>query len=141
MIRLTHWLFHCTTVWAPKSYLTPRVKSTLTVLEKMSGTGKGKKREELDHASEDDTESHAPPKKTAKKDTEDDSGDIVFEIGKNRRVSVRTWNKQPWVDIREFYTKDGKQLPGKKGISLNMEQWIVLRDHIEEIDNAVKEKS
>ncbi|AES72908.1 RNA polymerase II transcriptional coactivator KIWI isoform X2 [Medicago truncatula] len=107
----------------------------------MSGTGKGKKREELDHASEDDTESHAPPKKTAKKDTEDDSGDIVFEIGKNRRVSVRTWNKQPWVDIREFYTKDGKQLPGKKGISLNMEQWIVLRDHIEEIDNAVKEKS
>lgn len=66
------------------SYLTPRVKSTLTVLEKMSGTGKGKKREELDHASEDDTESHAPPKKTAKKDTEDDSGDIVFEVGSSK---------------------------------------------------------
>ena len=66
------------------SFHTPRVKSTLTILEKMSGTGKGKKREELDHASEDDTESHAPPKKTAKKDTEDDSGDIVFEAGSSK---------------------------------------------------------
>ena len=28
---------------------------------------------------------------------------------------VRTWQGKFVVDIREYYNKDGKQLPGKKG--------------------------
>ncbi|XP_004502968.1 RNA polymerase II transcriptional coactivator KIWI isoform X2 [Cicer arietinum] len=108
----------------------------------MSGTGKGKKREEHDNASDGDSEAHAPPKKTLKKDSDDNSDEIVVcEIGKNRKVTVRIWQGKIWVDIREFYIKDGKQLPGKKGISLSMDQWNVLRNHIEEIDNALSENS
>ncbi|XP_058756537.1 RNA polymerase II transcriptional coactivator KIWI-like [Vicia villosa] len=109
----------------------------------MSATGKGKKREELDQASDGDSEGRAPAKKVLKKDSDDDNSDdiTVCEIGKNRKVTVRIWQGKLWVDIREFYIKDGKQLPGKKGISLSMDQWNVLRDHIEDIDKAVVEKS
>ncbi|KAL4363678.1 hypothetical protein GQ457_04G034250 [Hibiscus cannabinus] len=101
---------------------------------------RGKRKNAEGHAS-DENEGHAPPKKasnTSASVESDDSGDIVVcEISKNRRVSVRNWNGKIWVDIREFYVKDGKQMPGKKGISLSLDQWNVLRDHTEAIDNAL----
>ncbi|KAH9613845.1 hypothetical protein KSS87_000382 [Heliosperma pusillum] len=82
-----------------------------------------------------------PPKKVSKVDNGDDDNIVVCEISKNRRVSVRTWQGKVVVDIREFYSKDGKQMPGKKGISLTMDQWKVLREHVEEIDQAVAENA
>ncbi|KAL2347206.1 hypothetical protein Fmac_001206 [Flemingia macrophylla] len=108
-------------------------------------SGKAKRRDD-DAASDGDSEGYAPPKKSFKKESEDEAHSIIVcEISKNRRVSVRNWQGRVVVDIREFYLKDGKQLPGKKGhairISLTMDQWNVLRDHIEEIDKAVSENS
>ncbi|XP_071704161.1 RNA polymerase II transcriptional coactivator KIWI-like [Rutidosis leptorrhynchoides] len=102
--------------------------------------GKGKE-EEDQHIAE-----HAPPKKSFKKDTcgaegsgneEDDGSIFICDVSKNRRVSVRTWQGKVVVDIREFYLKDGKQMPGKKGISLTMDQWKELRAHVDEIDKAL----
>ncbi|KAK8693224.1 hypothetical protein V6N13_070818 [Hibiscus sabdariffa] len=105
---------------------------------------RGKRKNAEGHAS-DENEGHAPPKKasnTSASVESDDSDDIVVcEISKNRRVSVRNWNGKIWVDIREFYVKDGKQMPGKKGISLSLDQWNVLRDHAEAIDKALAESS
>ncbi|CAN6540430.1 unnamed protein product [Malus baccata var. baccata] len=79
-------------------------------------SGRGKRKDEDDHASDGDSEGHPPPKKASKRDSSDDSSDdiTVCEISKNRRVSVRNWNGKVGVDIREFYVKDGKQMPGKK---------------------------
>ncbi|KAF9609770.1 hypothetical protein IFM89_018218 [Coptis chinensis] len=72
----------------------------------------------------------------------DDSDDIIAcEISKNRRVTVRSWQGKPVIDIREFYVKDGNTLPGKKGISLSMDQWQILRDHMDAIDEAVADNT
>ncbi|KAL6899215.1 hypothetical protein ACP4OV_005873 [Aristida adscensionis] len=70
-----------------------------------------------------------------------DDGIVVAEISKNRRVAVRSWNGKVFVDIREFYVKDGKNLPSRKGISLQMDQWKILRDNIKAIDEAIKENA
>ncbi|KAJ1696369.1 hypothetical protein LUZ63_004881 [Rhynchospora breviuscula] len=86
----------------------------------------------------------APPwKRQAVDSSSEDNPDgiVVCEVSKNKRISVRNWNGNVMVDFREFFVKDGKQLPTKKGISLSMDQWKILRDHIEEINEAVKEYS
>ncbi|KAI9114329.1 hypothetical protein K1719_014557 [Acacia pycnantha] len=100
---------------------------------------RGKRKDEHDQASDGDSEGRAPAKKYQKKDSGDSDDIVVCEISKNRRVTVRNWNGKIWVDIREFYVKDGKQLPGKKGISLSIDQWKVLRDHADKIDDALTE--
>lgn len=110
-------------------------KNKLKGKEEMSA--RGKRKDEEDHASEGDV----PPSKTFKKDSDDTDEIVVCEISKNRRVMVRNWQGKIVVDIREFYVKDGKQMPGKKGISLSLDQWNVLRNHVEEIDKAVNENS
>ncbi|KAH9717247.1 RNA polymerase II transcriptional coactivator KIWI [Citrus sinensis] len=105
-------------------------------------SGKGKRKEEEEYDSDGSVDGHAPPKKASKTDSSDDSDDIVVcEISKNRRVSVRNWQGKVWVDIREFYVKEGKKFPGKKGISLSVDQWNTLRDHVEEINKALGDTS
>jgi len=49
-------------------------------------------------------------------------GDKYIELGKKKRATVRSFKGTPLVDIREFYGADGDEKPGKKGISLTMEQ-------------------
>jgi hypothetical protein len=51
---------------------------------------------------------------------------------------VRIFNNQVLVDIREYYEKDGKTLPGKKGISLTVDLWKKLKGLATDIDKAVE---
>ncbi|KAM9744145.1 SUB1 regulator of transcription b [Menidia menidia] len=65
--------------------------------------------------------------------------DNMFQIGKMRYVSVRDFKGKLLIDIREYWmNQDGEMKPGKKGISLNPEQWNQLKDQISEIDDAIK---
>ncbi|KAI5475159.1 PC4-domain-containing protein [Pseudohyphozyma bogoriensis] len=61
-------------------------------------------------------------------------GDAYVELSTGstaRRATVRKFKNSILIDIRETYSKDGKDgLPGKKGISLSREQWEKLKDEM-----------
>ncbi|XP_043105913.1 SUB1 regulator of transcription a [Puntigrus tetrazona] len=65
--------------------------------------------------------------------------DNMFQIGKMRYVSVRDFKGKVLIDIREYWMdQEGEMKPGRKGISLNPEQWNQLKEQMGEIDDAVR---
>jgi hypothetical protein len=50
------------------------------------------------------------------------SGETYFEIGKKKHVTMRFFKDQPLIDIQEHYGANCEEKPGKKGISLTVEQ-------------------
>lgn len=77
-----------------------------------------------------------------KTSTPDPSADSrTFELSSKRRVTVRRFKSSILVDIREFYEDraTGEELPGKKGISLTLEQFTRLKDLIPSIEAAIEE--
>ncbi|CAL9229698.1 unnamed protein product [Arabidopsis halleri] len=106
----------------------------------MSSSGKRKDEEVRASDNDDESETHAPPKKVAK--PADEIEDIfICNLDKNRRVFVRNCNGRIWIAIRQFFVKDGITLPCNKSISLSLEQWNDLRDHEEDIDKALSDLS
>ena len=61
---------------------------------------------------------------------------MVCELAPMRKVTVGTFRGSVMVGIREFYEKDGKTLPGRKGISLGKEQWDAVCNSKDAIDKA-----
>ncbi|KAM3499678.1 hypothetical protein MY10362_007078 [Beauveria mimosiformis] len=56
----------------------------------------------------------------------DEEGNPFWELSSKRRVGVSKFNNATMVNIREYYEKDGKHLPSRKGISLSVEQYTAL---------------
>jgi len=56
----------------------------------------------------------------------DAENNIYWEISRARRVTVSDYRGKKMIHLREYYEKDGNQLPGKKGISLTLEQYNAL---------------
>ncbi|XP_062870379.1 SUB1 regulator of transcription a [Trichomycterus rosablanca] len=76
---------------------------------------------------------------SAKSGGSSNKADNMFQIGKMRYVSVREFKGKVLIDIREYWMdQEGEMKPGKKGISLNPEQWNQLKEQIDDIDDAVK---
>ncbi|KAG1732223.1 transcriptional Coactivator p15-domain-containing protein [Suillus paluster] len=83
------------------------------------------------------------PSSSKKKSTNDNGvevftsseGERYIQLGQKKRVTVREFKGKILVDIREFYGKDGEEeKPGKKGISLNPDQWASLKKSMDTID-------
>ncbi|KAK7258494.1 hypothetical protein RIF29_24073 [Crotalaria pallida] len=72
-------------------------------------------------------------KKMMKEDTER----VVCQLSNRRNVSVGNFKGSTLVSIREFYCRDGKQLPGPKGISLPIEQWSNFKKSVPAIEEAI----
>ncbi|KAG6900767.1 hypothetical protein C0993_002191 [Termitomyces sp. T159_Od127] len=64
-------------------------------------------------------------------------GDKYVGLGKKKRATVRSFKGTPLIDIREFYGNDGDEKPGKKGISLTLEQWETLKKSTEILDELL----
>ncbi|KAK1276397.1 RNA polymerase II transcriptional coactivator KIWI [Acorus gramineus] len=76
---------------------------------------KGKRKSE-DCEGADATEGGAPSSKSYKRASDDESDEItVCQVSKNRKVSVKSWQGNIMVSIREYYFKEGKELPTRKG--------------------------
>jgi hypothetical protein len=75
-------------------------------------------------------------------DKKKDEDEVKFKLSNNRFASVGEFRNKMRVDIREYYINDdGEKKPGKKGISLSAEEWKTLKDHMEDIDKAMKSQS
>lgn len=66
--------------------------------------------------------------------------DALFDLGKNKRVTVRQFRNVNLIDIREYYmdTSTGEMKPGKKGISLTEDLYDELLKHRLNIDEALR---
>lgn len=73
--------------------------------------------------------------------TKGPGGEHMFQLSRMRFATVSEFRGNVMVGIREFYDAGGELKPGKKGISLTVEQWTRLKEQIDEIDEAVKEFS
>ncbi|CBI34506.3 unnamed protein product, partial [Vitis vinifera] len=69
----------------------------------------------------------------------DDDGDLIIcRLSDRRRVTIQDFRGKTLVSIREFYRKDGKELPSSKGISLTAEQWSAFKKNVPAIEEAIQ---
>ncbi|KAF0304313.1 Activated RNA polymerase II transcriptional coactivator p15 [Amphibalanus amphitrite] len=66
------------------------------------------------------------------------NGEPTWTIAPKRFVKIRKFKGKTYVDIREYWNDDkGDLKPGKKGISMSMEQWDMFTQIIPEISKRL----
>ncbi|KAH8685922.1 transcriptional Coactivator p15-domain-containing protein [Tricladium varicosporioides] len=87
---------------------------------------------------------NAPKSKKTKKNSalgNNSNSDPSWDLSSGRtprRVNISDFKGKKLINIREYYEKDGDWLPGKKGISLTVEQYTSLLAAIPEINANLK---
>lgn len=66
-----------------------------------------------------------------------DDKEPTWVLQGNKLVKVRSFKGKVYIDIREFYEKNGALLPGKKGVSLTPELWRKLLSLSDEITSTL----
>ncbi|KAF1979829.1 PC4-domain-containing protein [Bimuria novae-zelandiae CBS 107.79] len=118
------------------------------------GAGSGKKAFTKKRPSPDEDDEAEPASKKAKGDAEeeplvpkletDDENNPFVSLKANgmRRVTITEFKGNTLVNIREYWTDDGGQVkPGKKGISLTMEQYNTLLAAVPLIESVLTQRN
>lgn len=64
-----------------------------------------------------------------------------MKLSNNRYLTVSEFKNKVRVDIREFYlNEDGERKPGKKGISLSMDEWKKIVENMDKIKKMIKDQ-
>ena len=114
-------------------------------LEQESQKSEEKKEKKLlDKKREREKEKEKSKEKEKEKDKKSKSKDIIVEenevkfvLDNKKRITVHKFKGQIKVDIREFYDSNGEMRPGKKGISLSLDNWKKLKGFIDDIDESI----
>ncbi|KAM7352390.1 single stranded-binding protein c31A [Cochliomyia hominivorax] len=105
------------------------------------------KKDESSSDSDSGPDDRHPPAKKSKETSDNKSGKTKsndneetthWVLEKQRQVRINEFRGRKLIDIREYYEKNGEILPGKKGISLSVEQWKKLLKVADEINRAIE---
>ncbi|KAL9671202.1 hypothetical protein QQ045_008768 [Rhodiola kirilowii] len=131
----------------PKQFVRGLVQSFLNAQAADIETGDKEKEEEeasgeetkpVVESEEEEADDNQKNKKARSMEYDDDGDLIVCRLSDKRRVTIQDFRGKTLVSIREYYTKDGKELPSSKGISLTTEQWSVFKQNAPAIEQAIK---
>ncbi|KAL9627080.1 MAG: hypothetical protein Q9164_007711 [Protoblastenia rupestris] len=124
----------------------PKSKKAKTIEKGKAERGK-KRKIEVDEGEEEDGNIGAAKKKgkshnktDAGSGTKGKDGNAFWEISNTRRIGISEYKGKVMVDIREYYEKEGEMLPGKKGISLTLEQYNTVMSVLPEVESALAAK-
>ncbi|GJE95522.1 PC4-domain-containing protein [Phanerochaete sordida] len=121
--------------------------------ERPKKKAKGKAKAKKPRFEKDESEEERPMKKQKQakpKDSNEDEdapsadikmnyeGERYVDLGKKKRVTVRSFKGSTFIDIREYYGGEGDEKPGKKGITLSPEQWQALKAHADSVDYMLR---
>uniref|UniRef100_A0ACD5VKM9 Uncharacterized protein n=1 Tax=Avena sativa TaxID=4498 RepID=A0ACD5VKM9_AVESA len=110
--------------------------------EKKERCQKGEEEEQEEKKKEEDKEEEEEEEEDKKGGVGkelDDNGDLILcRLSANRRVTLSEFKGMTLVSIREYYLKDGKEMPSSKGISMTVEQWEAFRNSVPAIVDALK---
>jgi hypothetical protein len=106
----------------------------------MARTGNKRRAASDDYESDHGFVEDVPSSKRAKKSSSsskakgvggslvDTEGNTYWELSGMRRITISEFKGKKYINIREYYEKDGKDLPGKKVQYFVGVYWLPLRD-------------
>ncbi len=62
----------------------------------------------------------------------------VWNLGGKKQIKIIEFKGKNYIDIREYYEKDGQTLPGKKGICLQFDQFQEILNSSEDVVKKFK---
>lgn len=94
--------------------------------------------EDEEQVEEEEEEEEDEKGKKQKREYDDEGDLIICRLSNKRRVTIQDFKGRTLVSIREYYDKDGKQMPSSKGISLTAEQWESFSKAVPKIEDAIR---